>query len=188
MLSPRLVAFYGSIVLTHVVSSKLLGWYRSSICTFDELLKGKDKEIATLNLATAKLLEEKDEHLKEKDDVLKGKDREMMERLEEKAWLIDYFQHEASDVLTSLKVIARKDDGYIHKWSEYRSYAEVFYLTSFVATVTRSNVWHSLNDGGYVTDPIRLDEQSHVKKASLVSKLGKISKTWKEEKDMYPDI
>jgi hypothetical protein len=27
-----------------------------------------------------------------------------------------------------------------------------------------------------------------VKKASLVSKLGKISTTWKQEKDMYPDI
>jgi hypothetical protein len=110
-LSLRLVAFIGSAVLTHVLSSKLLGWYRSSICTFDELLEGKDKEIATLNSASAKLVEEKDE------------------RLKEKARLVDYFQHEASDVLTSLKVIARKDDGYIHKWSEQRSHSEVFFCS-----------------------------------------------------------
>jgi molybdopterin converting factor small subunit len=127
-LSPRLVTILDSIVLTHVLSSKLLAWYRSTISALNELLKGKDKEIAskekeivTLNSASTKLLEEKDERLKEKDELLKGQDREMTERLEEKDRLIAYFQNEASDVLTSLKVNARKDDGHLHNWSEYCS-------------------------------------------------------------------
>jgi hypothetical protein len=42
------LSFFGHIVLTHVLSSKLLAWYYTSISTLIERLKEKDKQIAHL--------------------------------------------------------------------------------------------------------------------------------------------
>jgi hypothetical protein len=58
-----------------------------------------------------------------------------------------------------------------------------------LGSITRTEAWNNLEKRDRITSEYRLAEQTHDDKPSLVSKLNDLSlKTWREEKEMYPDF